>query len=265
MNKRQGYLIHQLRFTAIHDNNLYCTIRVPYCAIRVPYCTTQVSYYTIRVPYDSVTLPILPRWSRVQSCDLWQIRLKCAAFKICFLVSFLFKLVIEEWCCSNVSHAAEDGHMISHIPAKHKHSVWDTQYGERELSCLCGASIAAICLLHTGFQVYVLSSAHCPSLPPRQPSYYLCTIELQWTVLGFLCQLEMGWKPCWRFGPECSDLFQDELRQDFQPISSWYRRTLYCSCNSQIRGPRFTEPSMLCLECETRMNRLSGHTGNTKG
>ena len=163
MNKRQGYLIHQPMFTAIHDNNLYCTIRVPYCTIRVPYRTTRVPYYTIRVPYDSVTIPILPRWSRVQLCDLWQIRLKCAAFKICFLVWFLFKLVIEEWCCSNVSHAAEDGHMISHIPAKHKHSVWDTQYGERELICLCGASIAAICLLHTGFQVYVLSAAHCPS------------------------------------------------------------------------------------------------------
>ena len=28
-------------------------------------------------------------------------------------------------------------------------------------------------------------------------------------------------------------------RQGFQPISSWYRRTLHCSCNSQLRSPRF--------------------------
>ena len=27
-------------------------------------------------------------------------------------------------------------------------------------------------------------------------------------------------------------------RQGFQPISSWYRRTLHCSCNSQLRSPR---------------------------
>ena len=186
--------MHQPRFTAIHDNNLCCTIRVPYCTnevpyctirvpyctnqvpyctIRVLYCTNQVPYCTIRVPYDSVTLPILPRWSRVQSCDLWQIRLKCATFEICILVSFLFKLAIEEWCCLNVSHAAEDhGHMISHIPAKHKNSVWDTHM-ESVSWAACVVPVAAICLLHTGFQVYVCTF-FCPlSLSPIQPSYYL--------------------------------------------------------------------------------------------
>ena len=138
------------------------------------------------------------------------------------------------------------------------HPIWRA-WAEPPVWCLYSSNLLA------AYRIPGVSTFFCPlSLPPRQPSYYLCAIELQWTILGFLYQLEMGWKSCWHFGPECCGLFQDELRQDFQPVSSWYRRTLYRSCNSQIRGPRFTKPSMLCLECETRMNRLSGHTGNTK-
>ena len=161
-----------------------------------------------------------------------------------------------EPCCRGWSHD------IPHPSQAQKQCV-GRPYGERELSCLCGASSSN---LLAACRVPAVRTFFCPlSLPPRQPSYYLCTIEPQGTVLGFLYQLEIGWKSCWRFGPECSGLFQDELRQDFQLVSSWYRRTLYRSCNSQIRGPRFTEASMLCLKCETRMNRLSSHTRNTKG
>ena len=34
--------------------------------------------------------------------------------------------------------------------------------------------------------------------------------------------------------------FWPEHWQGYQPVSSWYRRTLYRSCNSQLRSPHFT-------------------------
>ena len=60
-----------------------------------------------------------------------------------------------------------------------------------------------------------------------------------------LCQLETGWKPCqcspWRRPEHC---MWSKYWQSFQPVSSWYRRTLYCSYNSQLRSPRFSNQWM---------------------
>ena len=91
----------------------------------------------------------------------------------------------------------------------------------------------------------------------RVPLQYACiymnpgtiwNMQVVLDLLNWLCQKSKGFF-CTSYVERADSLqgslkkssaFYSKRRQGYQPVSSWYRRTLYRSCNSQLRSPHFT-------------------------
>ena len=83
-----------------------------------------------------------------------------------------------------------------------------------------------------GFFLYQLKN--------RLKNFADVSIRVLWSFL--VCLLTLLWSV---FALKKTRGLWSKRRQGFQPIF-WYRRALYCSCNSQLRSSHFTTDQCLC-------------------